>query len=393
MALKITDSITYVGIDDPAVRRFESQYPTPMGMAYNSYVIVDDRIAVMDSVEANGGDRWIDDILAATGGRNPDYLIVQHMEPDHSANIAKALGRFPEMKVVASAAAIKMLPQFFPSTEFGGRTVAVKDGDSLELGRHTLNFYTAPMIHWPEVIVTFESATGTLFSADAFGKFGAIQYADDWISEARRYYINIVGRYGVQVQQLLKKVSGLPIERIASLHGPVLHAPLDKYISLYDRWSRYEPEQRGILIAYASIYGGTADAALRLADMLRQLGVGMVLTMDLTTCDVSEAVAQAFRLSHLVLAAPTYDSGLFPPMYDFIHHLTIKNFRNRAVAYVENGSWAPTAARRMNDLMATMPGITAVEPVVTIRSRLNADSLAQLETLSRSLAASVTNHD
>lgn len=392
MTLKITDSITFTGIDDPSARMFESQYPIPMGMSYNSYVIVDERIAVLDSVESGEGVRWIDNLLAATSGRQPHYLVVHHMEPDHSACIVKAMTRFPDMKIVSSAAALKMLPQFFPDFDFSDRIMAVKEGDVLDLGTHSLTFYSAPMVHWPEVMVSYESTTGTLFSADAFGKFGALQFADDWTPEARRYYVNIVGRYGAQVQSLLSKVAALDIRRIAPLHGPVITDDIGKCVDLYDTWSRYEPEERGVLVAYASIYGGTARAALELADRVRRAGC-TVVTVDLTRTDLSEAVAQAFRLSHLVLASPTYDSGLFPVMHDFIHHLDLKNFRNRTVGYVENGSWAPTAARRMQALMATMPGVDDLAPVVTVRSRLNEQSTAQLDALAAVVVASIAESD
>ncbi|MDE6099827.1 MAG: MBL fold metallo-hydrolase, partial [Paramuribaculum sp.] len=272
-----------MGIDDPSVRVFEAQYPTPYGMSYNSYVIADRRIAVLDSVESGGGERWIAGILDATGGRLPDYLVVQHMEPDHSANILMALDRFPALKIVTSAPAAKMLPQFFPEFDFSDRVAVVKEGDNLSLGEHTLRFLSAPMVHWPEVIVSYEEKTGTLFSADAFGKFGAISHEDDWVSEARRYYVNIVGRYGAQVASLLKKLGGLDIVRIAPLHGPVLDGDLQRYIGLYGLWSSYAPEADGVLIAYASIYGGTAEAALDLAGALRSRGVGNVVAMDLTS--------------------------------------------------------------------------------------------------------------
>lgn len=389
MSQNVTDDIVYIGIDDASVRRFEAQYATPLGMSYNSYAIIDEKIAVMDSVEATGGDRWLIDILSATGGRQPDYLVVHHVEPDHSACIGRALAHFPELTVVTSAGAAKTLPQFFPGTDMAGRIRVVKEGDRLELGRHELTFYSAPMVHWPEVMVSYESTTRTLFSADAFGKFGSLQFADNWAAEARRYYVNIVGRYGSQVQTLLGKAASLDIECIAPLHGPVLRRPLDRYIDLYDHWSRYEPETQGVLVAYASIYGGTAEAALELVDKLRQGGVEQVAAMDLTTCDMSEAVAQAFRLSHIVLASATYDSGLFPVMHDFIHHLTIKGLRNRTVAYIENGSWAPVAARRMSALMATMPGIVETEPAVTVRSRLDDASRAKLDELAQALICSI----
>lgn len=392
MTLRRADSIIYVGIDNASSRVFEAQYSTPKGMSYNSYVILDEKIAVMDSVESGGGDRWIADILSATDGAEPDFLVVHHMEPDHSANILKAMTRFPAMTLVASAAAIKMLPQFFPDADFSGRTLAVKEGSTLELGLHTLTFFTAPMVHWPEVIVSYDSYTRTLFSADAFGKFGSLQYQDSWTPEARRYYINIVGRYGAQVQALLKKAAALDIDRIAPLHGPVLEAPLDGYFRLYDLWSTYRPEIKGVLIAYASIYGGTATAAIELADMLRKEGVEKVVAIDLTATPLSEAVAQAFRLTHVVLASPTYDAGLFPVMHDFIHHLNIKNFRNRTVAYIENGSWAPAAAKRMSALMATMPDIAEIEPAVTIRSRLNDESRATLRELAGALVRSLNHY-
>lgn len=389
MSLQITDNIYSVGIDDPSVRVFEAQYPTPHGMSYNSYVIVDRMIAVMDSVESGGGDRWVADILDATGGRHPDYLVVHHMEPDHSANILTALGAFPALKIVTSAPAAKMLPQFFPDFDFSGRVITVKEGDTLALGDHTLRFFSAPMVHWPEVIVSYEESTRTLFSADAFGKFGAISHDDDWVSEARRYYVNIVGRYGSQVASLLKKLGGIDVVRIAPLHGPVLDGDLQRYFGLYGLWSSYTPETDGVLIAYASIYGGTAEAALELADMLRQRGVSNVEAMDLTTCMMSEAVAQAFRYSALVLASPTYDAGLFPVMGEFIRHLAKKNFRNRAVGYVENGSWAPIAARKMSEFMSELPGISVMEPVVTVRSRLSSESRSRLQLLAESIEKTI----
>lgn len=389
MSLQITDNIYSVGIDDPSVRVFEAQYPTPYGMSYNSYVIADRRIAVLDSVESGGGERWIAGILDATGGRLPDYLVVQHMEPDHSANILMALDRFPALKIVTSAPAAKMLPQFFPEFDFSDRVAVVKEGDNLSLGEHTLRFLSAPMVHWPEVIVSYEEKTGTLFSADAFGKFGAISHEDDWVSEACRYYVNIVGRYGAQVASLLKKLGGLDIVRIAPLHGPVLDGDLQRYIGLYGLWSSYAPEADGVLIAYASIYGGTAEAALELAGALRSRGLDNVVAMDLTSCMMSEAVAQAFRLSILVVASPTYDADLFPVMNEFIHHLGMKNYRNRTVGYIENGSWAPVAARKMSAMLSAMPGVVGLEPVVTVRSRLNSGSRCQLEQLARSIEETI----
>lgn len=385
MAKKIADDIVFVGIDDASVRRFESQYPTPLGMSYNSYVIADEKIAVMDSVESHGGEQWLTDIVSATEGREPDYLVVHHMEPDHSANIALALHHFPDMTIVASAAALRMLPRFFPDVDFSGRTMAVKEGDVVNLGHHNLTFYAAPMVHWPEVMVSYDAYSRTLFSADAFGKFGSLQYADDWTPEARRYYVNIVGKYGAQVQSLLKKLKDLDIARIAPLHGPVLGTDLERYLNLYDAWSSYRPETEGVLVAYASIYGGTAEAALMLADSLRRGGINQVAAIDLTVTDVSEAVAQAFRLSHLVLACPTYDAGLFPPMEEFITHLASKNFSNRPVAYIENGSWAPMAASIMQKRMEEMKGITRIEPKVTIPSRVDAATKTALDELSKAI--------
>lgn len=385
MAKKIADDIVFVGIDDASVRRFESQYPTPLGMSYNSYVIADEKIAVMDSVESHGGEQWLTDIVSATEGREPDYLVVHHMEPDHSANIALALHHFPDMTIVASAAALRMLPRFFPDVDFSGRTMAVKEGDVVNLGHHNLTFYAAPMVHWPEVMVSYDAYSRTLFSADAFGKFGSLQYADDWTPEARRYYVNIVGKYGAQVQSLLKKLKDLDIARIAPLHGPVLGTDLERYLNLYDAWSSYRPETEGVLVAYASIYGGTAEAALMLADSLRRGGINQVAAIDLTVTDVSEAVAQAFRLSHLVLACPTYDAGLFPPMEEFITHLASKNFSNRPVAYIENGSWAPMAASIMQKRMEEMKGIIRIEPKVTIPSRVDAATKTAIDELSKAI--------
>lgn len=389
MALNIFDNIFSVGFDNPAARRFESQYPLCNGMSYNSYLIVDTKIAIIDSVEKDGAPVWFANLDSVLGSRQPDYLVVQHMEPDHSGSIVKVLSRYPGLKIVATAQAIRMLGQFFPGESFEGRTITVKEGDELDLGMHKLTFYSAPMVHWPEVMVTYDAGSRTLFSADAFGKFGAIQYGGEWTPEARRYYINIVGRYGTQVQALLRKASTLAIDRIAPLHGPVLHAPLNEYFELYNKWSLYKPETTGVLVAYASIYGGTAKAALMLAEKLRLAGLDSVMTIDLTSTDVSEAVAQAFRMSHTVLASPTYDAGLFPAMHDFLHHLTIKNFRNRTLAYIENGTWAPQAARRMQALTATLPGIVDVAPVVSIRSRLDETSKSALYELAQALVESV----
>lgn len=382
----ITPGIYYVGIDDPSVKVFENQYPLSHGMTYNSYLIVDDKIALLDAVETTFDDKWLNRVNSLLDGRQPSYLIVHHMEPDHSGAISVAMEEWPEMKLVASPKALTMMTQFFPDQDFSSRSIPVKEGDSLPLGAHTLTFYNAPMVHWPEVILSYEKSEKILFSADAFGKFGSLQYQDDWTSEARRYYINIVGKYGNQVNLLLNKFANLPINIIAPLHGPVLRAPLQKYLKLYHKWSRYEPETRGVLVAYASIYGDTADAAQRLAAMLRQENAGEVMVMDLCTCDQSEAVAQAFRLSEMVIAAPTYDAGIFPAMHDFLYHLTIKNYRNRRVGIIDNGSWAPIAARLMRDMLTPLPGITFVEPTVTVRSRLTPANIDSLRQLAHSLA-------
>lgn len=385
MKQNVAPSIFSVGVDDPSKCLFEQQYRLPRGMSYNSYAIIDDKIAVMDSVEAGHAGQWIRQIESVTGGRPVDYLVVQHMEPDHSASIMAATDRWPGLKIITSAKAVAMLGQFFPAAGLAERAQAVKEGDTLPLGSHTLRFYAAPMVHWPEVIVSYEEHDHVLFSADAFGKFGAVQYADDWVSEARRYYINIVGKYGNQVQSLLKKLNEPPISIIAPLHGPVLRGNLAPYLRLYDKWSRYEPECRGVLVAYASIYGGTAEAACRLAEMLRRRDCGEVVVMDLSLTDQAEAVAQAFRLSSMVVAAPTYDASLYPAMYDFLHHLSLKNYRNRRVGLIENGSWAPIAAKLMRDMLQ-FPGVEIVETAVTIRSRMTDATVQELERLADAMA-------
>lgn len=382
----LTPSIKYVGVDDTEATLFERQYPLHHGMSFNSYVVTDDKTAIMDSVEAGSGQLWIRQIESVIGDRHPDYLIVHHMEPDHSACIAMAVDRWPGITIVATAKAIAMLKRFFPGREFA-HTLAVGEGDKLSLGTHTLHFYTAPMVHWPEVMVSYEEHEHVLFSADAFGKFGALQYDDDWTNEARRYYINIVGKYGNQVQALLKKLSEPLISIIAPLHGPVLRGNLNPYLKLYDRWSRYEAETRGVLVAYASIYGGTAEAANRLAEKLRIEGAGEVVVADLCTSDQSEAIAQAFRLSTMVIASPTYDAGIYPAMHDFLHHLTIKNYRNRRVAIIENGSWAPVAGRLMAKMLDQLPGIEIIHPVITIHSRPDKDTFEALDALAKVITA------
>lgn len=386
MDCNITPTIKYVGVDDINATLFEEQYPLPHGMSYNSYVILDEKIAVLDSVEAGQGALWLQQIETATQGKAPDYLVVHHMEPDHSACITAILDRYPSLKLVASTQAIGMLPQFFPGYDFTGRTMAVKEGDTLPLGQHTLQFFSAPMVHWPEVMVSYEQSEQVLFSADAFGKFGALQYADEWDNEARRYYINIVGKYGPQVTRLLDKLTAPAISIIAPLHGPVITDNLPHYVDLYRTWSAYRPECQGVLVAYASIYGGTADAAQRIAEMLRQTDAGEIVTINLCRADQSEAVAQAFRLSSMIVAAPTYDAGLYPAMHDFLYHLSIKNYRNRRVGIIENGSWAPIAAKVMRTMLEPLPQIEIIDPVVTIRSRINDSSLQQLQLLAQNIA-------
>lgn len=386
MDCNITPTIKYVGVDDINATLFEEQYPLPHGMSYNSYVILDEKIAVLDSVEAGQGSLWLQQIETATQGKAPDYLVVHHMEPDHSACITAILDRYPSLKLVASTQAIGMLPQFFPGYDFTGRTIAVKEGDTLPLGQHTLQFFSAPMVHWPEVMVSYEQSEQVLFSADAFGKFGALQYADEWDNEARRYYINIVGKYGPQVTRLLDKLTSPAISIIAPLHGPVITDNLTHYVDLYRTWSAYRPECQGVLVAYASIYGGTADAAQRIAEMLRQTDAGEIVTINLCRADQSEAVAQAFRLSSMIVAAPTYDAGLYPAMHDFLYHLSIKNYRNRRVGIIENGSWAPIAAKAMRTMLEPLPQIEIIDPVVTIRSRINDNSMQQLQLLAQNIA-------
>ena len=378
--------VRYVGADDLTLPLFENQYPVqPMGVSYNSYLILDEKVAVMDSVDAHFTDEWITKIAAALGERTPDYLVVQHMEPDHSANIANFLKVYPEATVVSSAKAFVMMQQFF-GTDYADRRIVVKEGDTLPLGHHTLHFVTAPMVHWPEVIMTYDDADKVLFSADAFGKFGALDVEEEWLPEARRYFIGIVGKYGVQVQAVLKKAAGLDIETICSLHGPILHKEqLADVLAAYDTWSAYRPETDGILVAYTSIYGHTADAAEQLAEELRTKGQ-QVVVMDLARCDMAEAVAQAFRFSKLVLATPTYNADVFPFMKEFIHHLTERNYQNRTVALMENGSWAPTDASVMRKMFEASKNLTILDETVTVKGSLDDASTAQLHALADALS-------
>ena len=378
--MEITKDIVYLGVNDHAVDLFESQYSVPNGMAYNSYLIMDDQTVVMDTVDAHFTDEWITKIAAALGDRAPDYLVVQHMEPDHAGSIDAFAQAYPTTKIVSSAKAFVMMQQFF-GTDYADRRIVVKEGDTLPLGHHTLHFVTAPMVHWPEVIMTYDDADKVLFSADAFGKFGALDVEEEWMPEARRYFIGIVGKYGVQVQAVLKKAAGLDIETICSLHGPILHKEqLADVLAAYDTWSAYRPETDGILVAYTSIYGHTADAAEQLAEELRTKGQ-QVVVMDLARCDMAEAVAQAFRFSKLVLATPTYNGDVFPFTKTFIEHLTERNYQNRTVALMENGSWAPTAARVMRKMFEASKNLTILDETVTVKGSLDDASTAQLHAL------------
>lgn len=378
--MEITKDIRYVGVNDHDVDLFEGQYVVPNGMAYNSYVILDEKIAVMDTVDARFGQEWLDQIGTLLGDRHPDYLIVQHMEPDHSANIAKFMELYQDTTVVSSAKAFAMMKQFF-GTDYADRQVVIKEGDTLCLGKHTLAFVAAPMVHWPEVMVTYDTCDKVLFSADGFGKFGALDVEEDWSCEARRYYIGIVGKFGVQVQNLLKKAATLDIQTICPLHGPVLTENLGYYLNLYNTWSSYQPEEDGVVIAYISVYGHTQEAVELLADKLRTKGCPNVIVHDLARTDMAEAVEDAFRYSKLILATITYNAGIFPFMRDFIEHLTDRNYQNRTVAFMENGSWAPTAAKGMKALLENSKKLTFAENTVRILSALSEDSRAQIEAL------------
>ena len=381
MIQNVTEKIKYIGVDDTTIDLFESQYIVPNGISYNSYLIVDEKIAIMDTADKRMGKEWFANLEEALEGRTPDYLVVQHMEPDHAGNISELLSQYPEVKIVASAKAIQMMPQFFEDTCFEGRTIAVKEGDTLSLGEHTLQFFMAPMVHWPEVMVTYDQQDKVLFSADGFGKFGALSHEEDWACEARRYYFNICGKYGAQVQALLKKAATLDITCICPLHGPILKENLGYYIGLYDTWSKYEVETEGIFIAYASIHGGTKKVAEKLAEILREKGAPKVSIADLSRDDMAEAVEDAFRMDKLVVAAASYDADVFPPMHDFLHHLKLKAYQKRRVGIIENGSWAPCAGRIMKGMLETMKEIEIVEPMVTIRSAMKQGDIPALEAL------------
>ena len=379
----ISDSVKYIGVDDTTIDLFESQYVVPEGVSYNSYVILDEKTAVMDTVDKRGMKQWEDNLINALDGRKADYVIVQHMEPDHAGSLARLLELYPDITVVGNAKTFVMINQFFENIDIKN-TLTVKEGDTLSLGSHTLTFVMAPMVHWPEVMVTYESSEKILFSADGFGKFGALSLTEneeDWACEARRYYFNIVGKYGAPVQTLLKKASALDIKTICPLHGPVLTDNLGYYLDLYNTWSSYQPESKGVFVAYASIHGNTAHAAEKFADMLRNKGVEKVVVTDLSRCHIAEAVEDAFRYDRMVLAAASYDAGVFPIMQDFLHHLQAKAYQNRTVGLIENGSWAPTAAKTMRNILDTMKNITVVEPVVTIKSVLKKTDIPALNQL------------
>ena len=387
MISNVTKDIKYIGVDDMTIDLFESQYVVPNGISYNSYLIMDEKIAIMDTVDFRKSEDWFANLEEALEGRIPDYLVVQHMEPDHSGNIATLIDKYSEIKIVASAKAIQMMPQFFENTCFEGKTITVKEGETLNLGAHTLQFFMAPMVHWPEVMVTYDSLDKILFTADGFGKFGALAHQEEWACEARRYYFNICGKYGAQVQSLLKKAATLDIACICPLHGPILKDDLDYYIGLYDTWSKYEVETEGIFIAYASIHGGTKKVAEKLAKILREKGAPKVSIADLCRDDMAEAVEDAFRMSKLVVAAASYDADVFPPMHDFLHHLKLKTYQKRRVGIIENGSWAPCAGRIMRGMLETMKEIEIVEPMVTIRSTMKQGDIPALEALADAMLA------
>ena len=378
--MKITDHIHYVGVNDHDIDLFEGQYSVPNGMAYNSYVIEDEKIAVVDSVDERFAKSWLENIEKLLKDRHPDYLLVQHMEPDHSGSIVHFVKKYPQAKIVASSKAFVMMKNFF-GTDFSEKQVVVGEGSELELGKHKLSFLAAPMVHWPEVIVSYEQTEKTLFSADAFGKFGALDVEEDWACEARRYYIGIVGKYGVQVQGLLKKASGLEIKRICPLHGPVLTENLGYYLDLYNTWSSYGVESEGVLIAYTSVYGNTKKAVEKLQALLEEKGCKKVVVNDLARCDMAEAVEDAFRYGKIVLATTTYNGEIFPFMREFISHLTERNFQNKKIGLIENGSWAPMAAKVMKGMLEKCKNIQYTETTVKILSALNEESLAQLEAL------------
>ena len=380
----ISDSVLYIGVDDKTLDLFESQYEIPSGVSYNSYVILDDKVTVMDTVDARATEEWLANLEGALAGKNVDYLVVSHMEPDHAASIGILAEKYPDMKLVGNAKTFAMISQFF-TVDLSNRQVVVKEGDTLNLGSHTLQFFMAPMVHWPEVMVTYEQSEKILFSADGFGKFGTLDADEPWTCEARRYYFNIVGKYGVQVQALLKKAAALDVQMICPLHGPILKEDLEYYIGKYDIWSKYEPEDEGVFIAYASIHGNTAKAAKKMAEILEAKGAKRVAIADLSRDDMAEAVEDAFRHDKLFLACATYDNEMFPCMEDFLSHLKAKNYQKRTVGLMENGSWGPMAGKRMQAVLETMKDITICEPMITIKSVMTEENVKQMESLAEQL--------
>lgn len=384
--LFITDSIKYIGVDDRDIDLFESQYIVPNGVSYNSYVIFDEKITIMDTVDKRKGEEWYANLKETLGTKTPDYLVISHMEPDHASSVERVINEYPDMKLVGNSKTFAMLGQFY-DVDIADRGIVVADGDELSLGEHTLKFVFAPMVHWPEVMMAYETSEKVLFSADAFGKFGALDTDEDWACEARRYYFNIVGKYGVQVQNVLKKLADTDVNIICPLHGPILKEDLGYYLNLYNTWSKYEPEVEGVFIAYASIHGNTAKAAYEMKSILESKGVEKVAIADLAREDMAECIEDAFKYGKIVLAAASYDASVFTPMYDFLSHLAMKGYRNRKIAIIENGSWAPTAARTMKNMLEGMKDITLCDTTVTIRSAMKDSDKAAMETLAAELLA------
>lgn len=388
MKVTVTDSIKYIGVDDKDIDLFESQYVVPEGVSYNSYLIMDEKIAVMDTVDKRKTEEWLKNLKDELGEKKPDYLVVLHVEPDHAGSVKRIAQEYPEMTIVGNAKTFSYLSQFFGEDVFEGRKLEVKESDTLSTGTHTLTFVMAPMVHWPEVMVAYESSEKVLFAADGFGKFGALEFeTDDWACEARRYYFNIVGKYGAQVQALLKKAAGLDISIICPLHGPVLKENLSYYIGLYDTWSSYKPENKGVLVAYASIHGNTGEAARKFGELLKDMGEEKVVVSDLSREDMAEVIEDAFRYDRMVLAAASYDAGVFPVMQDFLNHLIAKAYQNRTVGIIENGTWAPSAGRCMKEMLGKMKNVTVLEDMVTIKSVLKEEDMDAMKKLAASVVA------
>ena len=383
--MEVTNSIKYIGVNDKDINIFESQYKVPNGMSYNSYVIMDEKITIMDTVDKRASNEWIENLEKELGKNEPEYLVISHLEPDHSANIKLLTEKYPNLKLIGNEMTFKMLPQFFKIENLENRKIVVKESDTINIGKHTLKFIMAPMVHWPEVMCTYDSFDKVLFTADGFGKFGTLNANEDWTDEARRYYFNIVGKYGMQVQNLLKKVSNLDVKIICPLHGPILKENLSYYINKYDTWSSYKPEDEGIFIACSSIHGNTYKACEILKEMLETKGAKKVVLSDLTRCDVSKALANAFRYDKMILASSTYNMGLFTPMLNFLNELKGKNYQNRTIGIIENGTWAPSAGKCMNEIVSTFKDIRIVEPIVTIKTTLNDDSKQKLEVLANNI--------